>query len=75
MVWIAQGETLRQAGHRMRELGVMRLRVRGADGTDRGAVSYDMIVSCIAAGSDPGLVTAGDLTATPAVPEAAVMCR
>ena len=75
-MWIAQGQTLRQAGHRMRELGVGTLRVRGADGTDRGAVSYDMIVSCIAAGSDPALLTAGDLTATRAVvPEAAVMCR
>ncbi len=74
-VWIAQGETLRQAGHRMRELGVMTLRVRGDDGTDWGAVSYDMIVSCIAAGSDPALLTTGDLTAIRAVPEAAVICR
>ncbi len=70
-MWVSQGVTLRQAGHRMRELGVMALRVRDADGTDRGTVSYDKIVSCIAAGSDPAMVTAGDLARPPALTGAA----
>ena len=60
---ISESETLRQAGHRMRELGVTALRVRGADGKPRGTVSRDMIVKGIAAGGDPKMLTVGDLTA------------
>ncbi len=63
---LSLGETLRQAGHRMRELGVAVLPVRGDDGTDRGTISRDMIVRCVAAGSDPKLMTVGDLAQMPA---------
>ena len=62
---IAADETLRQAGHRMRELGVVSLLVRGPDGRLRGTVSQDMIVRMIAAGGDPRYCTVGDLTPPP----------
>jgi CBS domain-containing protein len=58
---IGAGETLRQAGHLMRELGVAALPVRGEDGRQHGMVSSDMIVRRIAAGGDPKTVTVGDL--------------
>jgi len=59
--FIGAEETLRQAGHRMRELGVVTLRVRGRDGTLRGTVSQDMIVRTIAAGGDPKYLTVAEL--------------
>ena len=58
---IAEEQTLRQAGHRMRELGVTALPVYAADGSSRGVISSDMIVRCIAAGGDPGSVIVADL--------------
>jgi hypothetical protein len=54
-------QSLRQAGHRLRDLGVTTLRVRGKNGRYQGAVSQDMIVMCIAAGGDPRFVTVGEL--------------
>ena len=61
-------ETLRQAGHRMRELGVGALRVRGEDGRLRGTVSHDMIVLMISAGGYTRFHTVGDLTPQPPRP-------
>ncbi len=59
--FVSSGDTLRQAGHRMRELGVTALRVRAEDGSPRGIVSSDMIVRRIAAGGDPKYLTVGEL--------------
>jgi CBS domain-containing protein len=58
---IGEGETLRQAGHRMRELGVVVLAVCGENGEIRGMISQDMLVRSIAAGGDPKTVTVGEL--------------
>lgn len=62
---IDAGETLRQAGHLMRELGVAALRVRGENGTIQGTISRDMMVQRIAAGGDPKTVTVGEVAVGP----------
>jgi CBS domain-containing protein len=62
---IDAGQTLRQAGHLMRELGVRALEVRGEDGRIQGTISRDMVVRRIAAGGDPKTVTVGELAAVP----------
>lgn len=59
--FISTSDTLRQAGHRMRELGVTTLRVRGDDSTSQVFISRDMIVRGIAAGGDPKYLTVGEL--------------
>jgi CBS domain-containing protein len=65
--YIDAGQTLRQAGHLMRELGVGALEVRGDDGEVQGTISSDMVVQSIAAGGDPKTVTVGEVaTAVPA---------
>ena len=61
---IDAGETLRRAGHLMRELGVAALRVRGEDGTFQATISRDMMVRRIAAGGDPKTVTVGEVAST-----------
>jgi CBS domain-containing protein len=61
VAYIAEGATLRQAGHRMRELGVGTLQVRGDDGELYGTISRDMVVESIAAGGDPKTVTVGEV--------------
>ena len=58
---IEAGETLRQAGHLMRELGVGALVVRGENGKIQGTISRDMVVRRIAAGGDPKTVTVGEV--------------
>ncbi len=58
---IGEGETLRQAGHLMRELGVGALGVRGDNGEFQGIISLDMVVESIAAGGDPKTVTVGEV--------------
>jgi CBS domain-containing protein len=58
---IDEGETLRQAGHLMRELGVGKLGVLGVNGEARGVISRDMLVERIAAGGDPKTVTVGEV--------------
>jgi len=58
--YIGEGQTLRQAGHLMRELGVGELGVRGEDGEFCGVLSEDMVVKRIAAGGDPKTVTVGE---------------
>ena len=63
---IGAGETLRQAGHLMRELDVGALEVRGDNGTIQGIISRDMVVERIAAGGDPKTVTVGEVAAPPA---------
>ena len=65
---VRDGDTLRQAGHRMRELGVAVLPVYGADGRRQGTVSRDMIVRRIAVGGDPRVVTVGELAPAPVPP-------
>ncbi len=65
--YIDAGQTLRQAGHLMRELGVGALKVRGENGDFQGTISSDMVVRRIAAGGDPRTVTVGEVaSATPA---------
>jgi CBS domain-containing protein len=68
VAYVDAGETLRQAGHLMRELGVGALRVRGEDGKFQGTISPDMMVRRIAAGGDPKTVTGGEVAAGPADP-------
>lgn len=57
---IGEEETLRQAGHRMRDLGVAALIVCGSDGQLRGILTRDMVVGSIAAGGDPKTVTVSE---------------
>jgi len=71
VAYVDAGETLRQAGHLMRELGVGALRVRGEDGTFQATISRDMMVRRIAAGDDPKTVTVGEVAARPARPDRA----
>lgn len=70
--YIDAGQTLRQAGHLMRELGVVALGVRGENGEIQGTISSDMVIRRIAAGGDPKTVTVGEVAAvspyTPARP-------
>jgi len=58
---IDPGQTLRQAGHLMRELGVGTLAVRAGNGEVRGTITRDMVVRRIAAGGDPKTVTVGEV--------------
>ena len=60
-VYIDAGQTLRQAGHLMRKLGVGALKVRGDNGDVQGTISSDMVVRRIAAGGDPKTVTVGEV--------------
>ena len=59
--YIDAGQTLRQAGHLMRELGVGTLMVRGDNGDIQGTISSEMVVRRIAAGGDPRTVTVGEV--------------
>lgn len=68
MACIGEGETLRQAGHRMRELGVGKLGVRRENGEFQGVISRDMVVESIAAGGDPKTVTVGEVVSFRRVP-------
>ena len=62
VAYVDAGETLRQAGHLMRELEVEVLVVRGENGEIQGTISRDMVVQRIAAGGDPRTVTVGEVT-------------
>jgi CBS domain-containing protein len=64
--YIDAGQTLRQAGHLMRELGVGTLKVRGDNGDVQGTISSEMVVRRIAAGGDPKTVTVGEVASAPA---------
>jgi CBS domain-containing protein len=61
VAYIDAGETLRRAGHLMRELGVGVLVVRGENGQIQGTISRDMVVRRIAAGDDPRTVAVGEV--------------
>lgn len=63
--YIDAGKTLRQAGHLMRELGVVALGVRGENGKIAGTISSDMVIRRIAAGGDPKMVTVGEVAVLP----------
>ncbi len=65
--YIDVGQTLRQAGHLMRELGVGTLVVRAENGEVCGTISRDMVVRRIAAGGDPKTVTVGEVASAGAV--------
>ncbi len=62
---VGEGETLREAGHRMRELGVTALSVRCENGEDQGTITQDMVLRSIAAGRDPKTVTVGQVILGP----------
>ncbi len=64
--YIGAGQTLRQAGHLMRELGVGTLMVRGDNGDVQGTISSEMVVRRIAAGGDPKTVTVGEVASAAA---------
>lgn len=68
VAYIGTGDTLRQAGHRMSELGVAVLPVCGEDGRHAGIVTRDMVVESIAAGGDPKTVTVGEVASHAQVP-------
>ena len=68
VAYVGEGETLRQAGHRMRDLGVSVLQVRGETGELHGMISRDMVVESIAAGRDPKTVTVGEVVPFVPVP-------
>jgi CBS domain-containing protein len=59
--YIDARETLREAGHLMRDLGVAALVVRGENGQIQGTISRYMVVRRIAAGGDPRTVTVGEV--------------
>jgi CBS domain-containing protein len=78
VVCIGAGETLREAGHVMRALGVGTLGVRGENGEFHGLISRDMVVGTIAAGGDPGTLTVGEVvpvTRHPAKPRSVLPVR
>jgi CBS domain-containing protein len=78
VVCIGAGETLREAGHAMRALGVDTLGVRGENGELHGIISRDMVVETIAAGGDPRTLTVGEvvpLTRRPARPRPVLPVR
>jgi CBS domain-containing protein len=60
VAYIGEEETLRQAGHRMRQLGVAVLPVCREDGSLEGIITRDMVIERIAAGGDPKTVTVGE---------------
>ena len=79
--YIDAQQTLRQAGHLMRELGVVTLKVRGDNGDVQGTINREMVVRRIAAGGDPKTVTVGEVAsqwrpAPPGTrPRTAIMAR
>lgn len=59
---IGEHETLRHAAQQMRDLGVGSLPIRGDDDRLRGIITdRDIVTKCIARGTDPASVTAGEL--------------
>lgn len=59
---VKEGQTLREAAVRMRELNVGALPICGDDGRLKGMLTdRDIVVKCIADGGDPSSVTAGSL--------------
>ena len=73
--YIDARQTLRQAGHLMRELGVGALKVRGENGDPQGTISSDMVVRRIAAGGDPRTVTVGEMASAAPTRRRAIAAR
>jgi len=73
--YIDAGQTLRQAGHLMRELGVGALKVRGEHGDLLGTISSDMVVRRIAAGGDPRTITVGEVASAAPTRRRAIAAR
>ena len=59
VAYTGPGETLWQAGYRMRQLEVAALPVRGEDGKFQGIITRDMVAERMAAGGDPKTITVG----------------
>jgi CBS domain-containing protein len=72
VAYLGVGETLRGAGHRMRELGVAALPVCGQDGKFHGIITRGMMAESIAAGGDPKAVTVGEVASMRSPPPSAV---
>jgi len=70
VAYVGDGETLRQVGHRMRELGVAALPGCAGDGRLQGHVTRD-VVERIAAGGDPNTVAVGGVASYAPVPSGA----
>jgi hypothetical protein len=64
VAYIGEGETLRQAGHRMRRLGVAALPVCREDGKLQGIITRNMVAESMAAGADPHTVTVAEVAST-----------
>ena len=59
---IAESESLAIAARRMRDLGIGALPICGEDDRLHGMITdRDIVIKCIAAGTDPKKVTAGEL--------------
>lgn len=59
---VGENETLVDAARKMRDLDVGALPICGEDNRLKGVLTdRDIVVKCIAAGGDPGTVTAGSL--------------
>lgn len=70
--YIGDGETLRQTGHRMRQLKVAALPVCGEDGTFQGIITRALVAGAIAAGGDPQTVTVGEVASKRWSPPSAI---
>lgn len=59
---IGEHETLASAAQHMRDLGVGALPICGDDDRLHGMITdRDIVIKCLAAGHDPGIMTAGEL--------------
>ena len=59
---VGEHETLTQAAEQMRDLGVGALPICGDDDRLHGMITdRDIVIKCLAAGSDPSTMTAGEL--------------
>ena len=59
---VGERETLTQAAQQMRDLGVGALPICGDDDRLHGMITdRDIVIKCLAAGSDPSTTTAGEL--------------
>jgi CBS domain-containing protein len=59
---VGEHETLAVAAQHMRDLGVGPLPICGDDDRLHGIITdRDIVIKCVAAGRDPGAVTAGEL--------------
>jgi CBS domain-containing protein len=65
---IGESQTLQHAASQMRDLDVGALPICGDDGRLLGIVTdRDIVIKCVASGTDPGTLTAGQLAQSQAV--------